>query len=301
MTRLREFPSTFAHRCSILCSILVAPLLLLYPNARYVRASGGETVHVSVEKASEAKRLLDQGELDDALKLLEQALAELPAEPGYAPLRARIILQIVEVQRAGFLQDGDLERLWTAKRTLDRFLGPLDLLDEQGRAEAEERRNQLVDEISRLEIARRQARMERESMDRQNRSMMLRKRAQVLVKAGTAVTLSAMSGLSLIGIGAALGRKADERLDALDSSSSCMFESPTCGELYEGVQKFRGQGNRGNALVLSGAVIGATLLVAGTTLLFVARRDKKKTISLEIQPTITPVQKSAGVTLLGRF
>lgn len=270
-------------------------------------AAPGE--HGALQDAStryaEAQRRLDAGQHDEAVALLEDGLDHVPDGPGYAPTRARMLLLIVEANEAGFVGDGDLERLRRARRLLDRYLGPLDLLDEQGRGEAEERRSRLIEQIAQIEAARRRADGERAATERRERAEQARRQARRLTIAGTVTTSLGLAALAVMGAGLGVGRSADARIDALvdhfAGDGPCEVESAACEDRYQALQDERRRGNGGNVMFIAGAAAGGALLVTGVTLLVVARKQGRDARALQVTPTPTVSRTGVGLALIGRF
>ena len=266
----------------------------------------------SMEAASatlaEAERRLAAGDPDAAIVRYEAALAQIPAEPGYAPTRAEVLLTIVEALEAGFARDGDLERLRRAKRLLDRYLGPLELLDEQGRAAAEERRILVINAITTVEEKLRAEEAARAAVSRRERAATARRRARAFTVSGATLTALGGVGFALMGAGLGLGRSADARIAGLkedrlaageDWSLPCTDDACR-DERHAALDPLVARGNAGNALAIAGAVTGGSLLVSGVVLLSRARKKRRDARQIELVPTTTS-GRGVGLILTGKF
>lgn len=281
--------------------LLVVSLLAPAPTSAAPAGEHGALQDASTRYA-EAQGRLDAGDHDGAIVLLETGLAEVPEGSGYAPTRARMLLRIVEANEAGFAADGELERLRRARRLLDRYLGPLDLLDEQGRGEAEERRSRLITQIVAVEEARQRADDARAADARRERAELARRHARRLTIAGAATLSIGAAALAVMGGGLGLGRSADARIDALAEQyvdDPCVVESAACEERYQAFQDERRRGNSGNLMFVGGAAVGGVLLVSGVTLLLVARKRGREARALQVTPTLG--RAGVGLVLTGRF
>ncbi|MCY1060547.1 hypothetical protein [Nannocystis sp. SCPEA4] len=214
------------------------------------------------------------------------------------------MLLLVEAQEAGFASDGHLERLRGAARVIDRYLGPLDLLDEEGRGEAEERLRRLTDRIAQIEDARRRAASEREAAARRQRSMQAHAKARRLTLAGSVATGSGIAALAVMGLGLSIGKTADDRLTALAvqyDEPACAFDKEPCDSGYANFRALRLRENIGDAMFLVGATVGGVLLATGTVLLVVARKQRREAQALELVPAPTAGASGLGLALFGRF
>lgn len=293
---MRHLARAVALAASLMTALADAP----------VRAAPGEhgALQDSSARFAEAQRRLDAGDHDGAVALLEQGLDRVPDGPGYAPTRARMLLLIVAAHEIGFGIDGDLERLRRARRLLDRYLGPLDLLDEQGRGEAEERRSGLIGQIARIEAARRLADSERAAAEQRARAERARKQARSLTIAGAVTTSLGLAGLTVMAAGLAVGSSADARIDALVASygdTACQPESAECEGRYVDLQAERRRGNAGNIMFITGAATGGALLITGVTLLALARKKTREARALQLSPAPMISQTGLGLALVGRF
>jgi hypothetical protein len=285
-------------------ALLAGPLAPSLARSASPPVDGMEAASATLD---EAEQMLAADDVDAAIARFEAALDQIPSEPGYAPTRAQVLLTIVEAHEAGFARDGDLERLRGAKRLLDRYLGPLELLDEQGRAAAEERRVRLIDVIGAIEEKQRAEEAARAALARRERATKARRMGRHLSATGAALTGLGGAGLIVMATGIGLGRATDEQIeqakaDALargdDWSAPCIDD--TCREERRAeLDPLLARGSASNALVIVGAVTGAALVSTGATLLAVGRRMKNEAKALEVTPTASPT--SFGVLLQGRF
>lgn len=256
---------------------------------------------------AEAEQKLAGGDVDAAIARFEAALDQIPSDAGYAPTRAQVLLTIVEAHEAGFARDGDLERLRGAKRLLDRYLGPLELLDEQGRAAAEERRVRLIDVIGAIEEKQRAEEAARAATARRERAARARRAGRVLSAAGAALTGLGGAGLIVMATGIGVGRATDGQIDQAkadalargdDWSAPCTDDM--CSEARRAeLDPLLVRGSASNVLVIVGATTGAVLVSTGAALLAIGRRKKNEARALEVTPTASPT--SFGVVLQGRF
>lgn len=254
-----------------------------------------------------AERRLATGDFDGAIALFETGLALLPADPGYAPARAEVLLTIVTAHEAAFDRDRDVERLLRARSLLDHYLGPLDLLDEQGRAAAEDRRVALIARISAAQAALRAAARARRAAARREQAETARRRARSYTRVGATLTGFGAVGVVLLATGIGLGRRTDRQLAGLKASKATQGDDwslpcvdDACRESRrEELAPLLARGGASNALVVVGAVAGATLLASGMALSIVGRKHRRAARALELAPTATPT--SLGVVLVGRF
>lgn len=234
---------------------------------------------------------------EGAIVRYEAGLRKLPQGTGYAPARARGILALVDAHAAANARDAgdDLEalcrgraRLLRAQGILDRYLGPLELLDEEGRAAAEERRVEVL-----AAIAASDGRILREKAARD--AAAARRRARLLTASGAALIGGGAVGLALMGVGVTTGRAADQQLP----KEPCAVDDPIC---RDDVDFLRFRGERSNMLVLGGAVVGGALLVGGAALLLLGRGDRRRADAIEAEARRLWVDiDGAGLTLRGRF
>jgi hypothetical protein len=258
---------------------------------------------------AEAEKQLAAGDPDGAIALFEGALAQIPTEPGYAPARARVLLTIVEAHEAAFGRDGELERLRRAKRLLDHYLGPLELLDEQGRAAAEERRVRLIDAITAVEEKMRAEEAARSAAARRDRAAAARRKGRAFSRSGAVLTSFGGAGLVLLGVGLGLGRATDGKIADLKASKLAQGDDwglpcidDACREARRAeLDPLFARGTASNVLVLVGALTGGTLLAGGVTLLVLGRKKTREARSLEITPVPAVGPTSFGLTLRGRF
>lgn len=280
---------------------------LLAPSIAWSAGSPVEDMDAASVTLTEAEQKLAAGDIDAAITRFEAALEQIPPDPGYAPTRAQVLLTIVEAHEAGFARDGDLERLRGAKRLLDRYLGPLELLDEQGRAAAEERRVRLIDVIAAIEEKQRAEAAAREATARRERAAQARRAGRTLSAAGAVLTGLGGAGLVMMATGLGVGRQADGKIeqakaDALargdDWSAPCVDDA--CRDARrEQLDPLLARGSASNVLVLVGAVTGAALVSTGAALLALGRRKKNQAKALELGPTASTT--GFGVVLQGRF
>jgi hypothetical protein len=252
-----------------------------------------------------AQSKLDAGDHDGAVKLLEEGLARIPEGPGYAPTRALMLLKIVEALEGGFAEDRDLERLRRAKRLLDRYLGALDLLDEQGRGGVEERRSVLIGEIGRIEAEQRRADEERGIAARRERAEWARKQARSLTIAGSVTTSVGAAALVLMSVGLGIGRSADANINALaeqyKTTPLCKPDGAECTDRYDAFQDQLRRGNAANVMFVVAAAVGGTLLSSGSALLIVARKKNREARAFQVTSTPTASPSGFGFVVLGRF
>lgn len=277
------------------------------PSIAWSAGSPVEDMDAASVTLTEAEQKLAAGDVDGAIARFEAALEQIPPDPGYAPTRAQVLLTIVEAHEAGFARDGELERLRRAKGLLDRYLGPLELLDEQGRAAAEERRVRLIDVIAAIEEKQRAEAAAREATARRERAAQARRAGRTLSAAGAVLTGLGGAGLVMMATGLGVGRQADGKIeeakaDALargdDWSSPCVDDA--CREARrEQLDPLLARGSASNVLVLVGAVTGAALVSTGAALLALGRRKKNQAKALELAPTASTT--GFGVVLQGRF
>ncbi len=284
--------------------LLAALLLLRSPATQAAPAREHGALEGPSARFAEAQARLDAGDHDGAIALLTAGLEQVPEGPGYAPTRTRLLLLIVEANSAGFRVDGELERLRRSRLLLDRYLGPLDLLDEQGRGEAEERRSGLIAQVAEIEAARRRADGERAAAERRERAATARSQVRTWRIAGITTYSLGVAGVSVMAAGFGVGNTADERLAALGSEygeTSCDLESAECEERYQALQGVRRRGNAGNIMVVVGATAGGALLATGLTLLLVARKKNRESRALQVAPAPMIGRTGLGLGLVGRF
>lgn len=255
---------------------------------------------------SAAERRLAAGDPDGAITGFEAGLEQLPPDPGYAPTRARVLLSIVDAHEAAFAVDGDLERLRRAAALLDRYLGPLELLDEQGRAAAEERRVRLLASIAAVEERLRAEASARALAERRARARSIRQRGRALGVSGAVLTSMGVAGLAVMGAGVGVGVDTDDKLAALkiskDWSSTCLSLDEGCrDERRAALDPLLARGNRGNTMMIAGGVSGGVLLITGVTLLVLGSKQQRDARLLAVIPVPTATATSLGLRLQGRF
>jgi hypothetical protein len=129
-------------------ALLAGPLAPSLARSASPPVDGMEAASATLD---EAEQMLAADDVDAAIALFEAALGPDPDRTRVCADAGAGAADDRRGPRGGFARDGDLERLRRAKRLLDRYLGPLELLDEQGRAAAEERRVRLIDAIGAVE------------------------------------------------------------------------------------------------------------------------------------------------------
>ena len=277
------------------------------PSVARAAGSPSEDMEAASVTLTEAEQKLAAGDVDAAIARFEAALEQIPPDPGYAPTRAQVLLTIVDAHEVGFARDGDIERLRGAKRLLDRYLGPLELLDEQGRAAAEERRVRLIDVITAIEEKQRAEAAAREATARRERAAQARRAARTLSAAGAVLTGLGGAGLVVMATGLGVGRSTDGQIDQIkadalargdDWSAPCVDDA--CREARrEQLDPLLARGSASNVLVIAGAVTGAALVSTGAALLAIGRRKKNEARALEVTPTAS--RTGFGLVLQGRF
>lgn len=285
----------------------LAMLLLIFITTTPVAAAPAEEGDDAGATLAAAEQKLAAGDPDGAIALYERALAQIPGDPGFAPARAEILLTIVEAHEAGFARDHDLDRLLAAKGLLDRYLGPLELLDEQGRAAAEDRRVRLIDHISAVVQARRAEAEARVAAARRERAGVARRRGRSFTVIGATLTGLGAAGVVILATGLGLGRATDERLAALKAEKKAAgddWDQPCvddgCAEARRAeLDPLLARGSASNTLVIVGAATGAALLASGVTLLVLGRKQLREARALEVAPSGGPT--GFGLVLQGRF
>ena len=305
-TRTRAGSVRARRRHGTLATVLALTIGLDRPVAA---SPAGTDMQAASVTLAEAEKQLASGEPDAAIALFEEALAQIPTDPGYAPARARVLLTIVEAHEAAFAHDGELERLRRAKRLLDHYLGPLELLDEQGRAAAEERRVRLIDAITAVEEKMRAEEAARLAAARRDRAAAARRKGRAFSRSGAVLTSFGVAGLALLGVGLGLGRATDGKIADLKASKLAQGDDwglpcidDACREARRAeLDPLFARGTVSNLLVLVGAVTGGTLLAGGVTLLVLGRKRTREARSLEITPVPAVGPTSFGLTLRGHF
>lgn len=255
---------------------------------------------------AEAERQLADGDPDGAIIRFEAGLQRLPEDPGYQPTRARVLLLIVDAHEAAFTVDGDLERLRRAGVLLDHYLGPLDLLDEQGRAAAEERRVRLTATIAAVEERLRAEASARALAERRARAQLIRQKGRALSTSGAVLTSLGIAGLAVMGAGIGLGVDTDGKVGALkiskDWSSTCLSMDAACrDERRAELDPLLARGNMGNTMMIAGGVSGGVFLITGITLLVLGSKQQREARSLAALPIPTATASSLGLRFQGRF
>jgi len=309
MTHERSNPRARARGPARGGRILLAALLALGPVAPAVASPPAQDMSAASASFAEAERRLAAGDPDGAVALYEAGLERLPNAPGYEPTRARVLLTIVDAHEAAFADDGELERLRRARRLLDRYLGPLELLDEQGRAAAEDRRVGLINTITTVEARRQAEAAARAAIARRERAQAARRRGRSFTIAGAALTGLGVAGLALLGAGLGLGRATDRRIAELkagklaggdDWSRPCVDDPCSAARRGE-LDPLLARGTAGNTLAIVGAVTGGALLATGVTLLILGRKQQREARQLGLGPTLAPRASGLGLTISGRF
>lgn len=291
-------------------SAALAALLAAEPaRAEPPQAAADEDMDRSSAAFARAEQKLADGDPDGAIALFEAGLETMPTDPGYAPARAQILLTIVDAHEAAFTRDGELERLRRAKRLLDRYLGPLELLDEQGRAAAEARRVRLIDVITAFEDKARAEAAARAAAERRARAERARRLGRTFSISGVGLTGAGVVGVALLGAGLGLGRAADRKIDELkaerlaageDWSYPCTDDECRQARRAE-LDPLVRQGAAGNVLAIVGGVTGGLLLAAGVTLVVLGFKKKREARQIELTPVPTAGRGGLGLTLVGRF
>lgn len=271
-----------------------------------VASPPAEDMVQSTRTFTEGEQLLASGEPQKAIAKFEAGLKDLPLEPGYAPTRARFLLLIVDAQEAAFATDRDLDRLYQARYLLDQYLGPLDLLDEQGRADAEERRVRLISSTVAVEKQIQVEKDARELADRRAFGEAKRRKGRALTISGAVLTSLGVAGLAVMGGGVGRGRATDDEIAALkdrkDWNDPCLTEYQACSDERRGkLDLLIARGNASNAMMIAGGVTGGVFLIAGVTLLVLGRKQKRDAEKLALLPIPSVTASSLGVLLHGRF
>lgn len=278
---------------------LAFALLLRLPGASAAAAAPTEMGEASAAFAEAERRAARDPA--GAVAIYERGLAALPDAPGYAPARAAVVLAIVDAHASAFAGDGDIARLYRARELLDRYLGPLDLLDEEGRSAAEERRVGLLDQIAAVE-----ARMRAEALAREAEAA--RRRGRALTVGGLAMATGAALGFGVTGLGIARGRATDRELDALRREKGwetpCAAGDAACvDERGAALDPLVARGSRANGMVLGGALIGGALACAAIALIIGGRKGIRRAAEIEATPSVRGpgLGLGLGVTVRGRF
>lgn len=291
------------------CVCVLAALLGLGPVTPVAASPPAEDMSASSVTFAEAEQKLADGDPDGAVALFEAGLERLPTDPGYEPTRARVLLTIVDAHEAAFARDGELERLRRAKRLLDRYLGPLELLDEQGRAAAEDRRVGLINAITTVEERLQAEAAARAATARRERAQAARRRGRIFTSSGAALTSVGIVGLAVMATGLGLGRATDRRIDTLkadklasgDDWSLPCIDDPCSAARRGELDPLLARGSASNTLAIVGAVTGGALLATGVTLLVLGRKQQREARQLELTPTLAPRASGLGLLLSGRF
>lgn len=285
--------------------LLLSVVLVLSMSERAAGAAEDPSAMYEAKlKFTAAEERLTAGDHDGAVELLEQGLAALPEDPGYAPTRAEVLLQIVDVHEAAFTDDGDLDRLRRAKELLDHYLGPLELLDEQGRADAEERRVRLIEKIVGVENRLRAEAAAREAAARRARAERLRRQGKTLRITGAASMAVGIAGLAAMGAGLGIGRAADNEITAIKEENgwSERCTDAACQEMRrELLDPLVKRGNAGNIMAIVGGSAGAVLCATGLATLIIARKRIRQAKQLEVTPSLSFLRGHIGISINGRF
>ncbi len=268
------------------------------PSARAATKDVPQDMESAAVDLAEAERALAK-DPRRAIELYERGLAQIPQGPGYAPVRVEVLLTIVDAHAAAFAEDGRIERLRRARELLDRYLGPLDLLDEQGRASAEERRIGLLERIAAVE-----ARMRAEARVRE--AAAARDRGRRLTSAGIGTLAGAVVGFGVMGLGVRGGKETDDALDSLltvkEWETPCAVGDAACrDERIEEIRPLIDAGSANNAMVLGGAIVGGVLASTGIVLIVFGRKSVRRAAAIDLTPTAAGAGLSLGLALRGRF
>lgn len=306
-TRERSLGQRLRWRCGLLGGSLarivyisgVVGGALPFATPAYAAAEdiSGDMARAS-QTLAEAERLLAE-DPRRAIVLYERGLELLPEGPGYAPTRVDVLLTIVDAYGAAFADDGDIQQLYRARDLLDRYLGPLDILDEQGRAAAEEQRGNLLDRIAAVE-----ARMRAEALVRE--AAEARDRGRRLTYAGIGALAGTIVSLSVMGLGISGGSKADDDIGGLLTSNQweepCAVGDGDCqAERRDALAPLIDRGNMSNTRVLGGAIVGGLLATAGMTLIVLGRKSVREAAAIKITPNSPGAGLSLGLAVRGRF
>ncbi len=290
----------------------------------------GEIARVScLQKEAQQK-----GSSEEKIEILTAALQEIPGSPGFDPLRARVLLSIVEAYNVGIKSDRPgLEKLKAARDLLNDYLGSLELLDEEGRAEVETKRKELFEKIDRLEkrlkkkeddekekklkaksaaeaaeTARKQKIAAEDAIKAAEEAEQARRRAdeaeaerRTLRNVGAATTAAGLAGFVVMGAGMGIGRAAELRL--AEGPAYCPAIDDVCAQQKPYWEQQIEKGDRGNAMVIAGAAAGGVLLTVGLSLLLVAHKKKSRSAASASKLTPAPMvaRDHVGLALIGRF
>lgn len=285
----------------LLCAVL---LLGSSEAAAFGEGDDPSAMYEAKLKFAAAEERLAKGDHDAAVELLEDGLAALPEDPGYAPTRAEILLQIVDAHEAAFINDGELDRLQRAKELLDHYLGPLELLDEQGRADAEERRVGLITKIETVENRLRAEAAAREAAARRARAERLRRQGKTLRVTGAVAMSVGVAGLAAMGAGLGIGRATDNELAAIKEENgwSERCTDLSCQELRrEQLDPLVKRGNAANVLAIVGGSAGAVLCATGLATLIISRKRVRQANQIEVAPGLSFLRGHFGIAVKGRF
>ncbi len=278
-------------------------------------SAGVSDMEQAQARLDEAEQRARGGEHDAAIAAYKAGLEALPAGDGYARARARALLGIVDSQRAAFQRDGELDRLHEAARMLDQYIGALEIFDDEGRLEAEQRRVQLQREIAVIEAERAREASAQAVARKRLEAAKERQRATILTFSGVGAVVLGAGGFGLMGWGLVRGQAIEIELNELTNPTVrptvwiCADWDAACrGERIEQNAALLRSGDVANATVIVGAVTGAALVATGVALLALGSRARGRSRALdraaerlELQPLPTLTSGGAGLVLLGRF
>lgn len=219
-----------------------------------------------------ARKLYESGlmhyqtsDYETAIALWQEAAGVLPRETGYRLIKAEVVFNVAQANDKWFEVDRNIKHLRQAKIALENFdeeipevYPPDDIAVE--REKVRTRIHALESKISQAEQAEREralalaeagrADVNPELLEREHR------RNRAMIGAGAGLTVLGVAGASMMVIG----------IVEVDRAQSQAASLPSLGDA-EAREDALQRGDRGNALIVSGAVLGGAFLAAGIPLL----------------------------------
>ncbi len=316
--RSRRTPLSASPLAALLgAALVVAPLELAHATPPEDAGGAAEADLAEEEEPPElieARELFEKGvasfagaDYGGAIDAWIDAYSKVPAVPEYARIKAEIIYNVATAQQKWFDIDKDIQHLRQAKALIKTFIRDIPTIYEEDEATDESNRAKalLYDLDERIEQAEEEERLRQLELEKARAptgdpelEAQQRRRNRALIFTGVGFTVLGLSGLGVMGAGAVIGQSADDDLAAQESSSELAARQDTLS-----------RGQTGNALFVTGALVGGVLTLTGVPLLvtgvvFEKRRQKRKGPGEQVaRPCVSPLLGPgvSGVAVAGRF
>lgn len=209
-----------------------------------------------------------------AVELWLEAYTLVPPTPENQLIKAQLIYNVARAQQKWFVLDEDITHLRQSKEILERYLGEIDDLYEEGQAamereKIEEQIAELDEQIAEVEAeeARREAELAKLAAPKFDEEADAReaKRNRSMIGAGAGLTVLGLGSVTMLVFGVLGAGAADRQLEEQKLASQIPDRQSTIG-----------RGQVSNALIVVGSVSGVVFLAAGIPLLAIGVRDEKQ-------------------------